>query len=113
MGWRRFPLHQRRVAPKVFKAVERALVPVKNVNNHLQIIEHHPLTARKAVNRNWTNCMLFSQPCLNFVCDCFQLRLRRGRAKHEEIGERGNCAQIQNDGVLRLFVRREFCAVFC
>ncbi len=71
MDWGRLPVYQRRVAPKVLEAVERAFVPVKNVDNDLQIIEHHPLTAWKAVDRHRANRMVLSQPRFNFVRNCF------------------------------------------
>jgi len=57
--------------------------------------------------------MILPQSRFNFICDRFELRLRRGRADHEEIGERGDRAQIQDDDVLRLLVRGEFRAGFC
>ena len=57
--------------------------------------------------------MILSQSRFNFICDRFKLRLRRGRANHEEIGERRDRAQIQDDDVLRLFVRGEFRAGSC
>jgi hypothetical protein len=57
--------------------------------------------------------MILPQPRFNFVCDRFKLRFGGGRANHEEIGERRDRAQIQDDDILRLFVRGEFRAVFC
>ena len=108
-----FPLEGRRVAPKVLQAVKSAFVPMKHVNNYLQIIEHDPLAGRETVNCHRSNRMILTQPRFNFICDCFKLRLGRGRANHEEIGERGDRAQIQDDDALRLFVRGEFRAGFC
>ena len=57
--------------------------------------------------------MILAQSRFNFICDRFELRLGRGRANHEEIGERRDRAQIQDDDVLRLFVRGEFRAGSC
>jgi hypothetical protein len=86
---------------------------MKHVDNYLQVIEHDPLAGRETVNCHRSNRMILSQPRFNFICDRFKLRLGRGRANHEEIGERGDRAQIQDDDVLRLFVRGEFRAAFC
>ena len=77
---------------------------MKHVDDHLQVIEHDPLTGRETVDCHRSNRMILSQSRFNFICDRFKLRLRRGRADHEEIGERGDRAQIQDDDVLRLFV---------
>ena len=66
-----FPFELRRVAPEIFQAVTVSFVPVKNVDNDLQIIEHDPLAGRKTVNRDRSNGMVLSQTRFNFVCDCF------------------------------------------
>ena len=113
MGRGCFPLHQRRVTPEVLEAVVRPIVPMENVNNNLQIIEHDPLARWKAVNRHRANCMVLSQVGFDFAGDRFQLRLGCRRANHEEICKCGDCTQVQNDDVLRLFVRGEFCATPC
>jgi len=86
---------------------------MKYVDDHLQVIEHNPLAGRETVNCHRSNRMILSQSRFNFICDCFELRLRRGRADHEEIRERRDRAQIQDDDVLRLFVRGELRAGFC
>jgi hypothetical protein len=67
----RFPFEAGRVAPQIFQAVKRSFVPVKNVDNNLQIIEHNPLACGKPVNRHGSHGMVLSQMRLNFVCDCF------------------------------------------
>ena len=67
----RFPFESRRVAPKIFQAVKRPFVSVKDMDNYLQIIEHDPLAGWKPVNRHGSNGMVLSQTRLNFVCDCF------------------------------------------
>lgn len=86
---------------------------MKHVDNYLQVIEHDPLAGWETVNCHSSNRMILPQSRFNFICDRFELRLRRGRADHEEIGERGDRAQIQDDDVLRLLVRGEFRAGFC
>jgi hypothetical protein len=86
---------------------------MKHMDNYLQVVEHDPLAGRETVNCHRSNRMILPQARFNFVCDCFKLRLGRGRANYEEIGERGDRAQIQDDDVLRLFVGGEFRAVFC
>ena len=100
----RFPFESRRVAPQVLQAVKGSFVPMKNVHNHLQIIDHDPLAGRKTVNRHGSNGMVLSQTRFNFICDRFQLRLRRSRAKHEKIRERRDRAQIEDNNIFRLFI---------
>jgi hypothetical protein len=107
------PLHSRRVPPQIFKAVKGALFLVKNVNNHLQEVEHHPLAGGKSINRHGSHRMVLSQSRFDFVGDRFQLRLRRAGADHKKIRKRRDTAQIQHDDVFRLFVRGEFRAGCC
>ena len=110
---RGIPFDPRCVAPQIFEAVESAFVPVKNVNNHLQVIEHHPLAGRKSVNGYRPYRVVFSQPGLDFACDRFELWLRRARADDEEIRKARDVAQIKQNNVLGLFVRGKFGAGFC
>ena len=113
MCHRRLPIHSRGVTPQIFEAVEGALVSVKNVDNHLQEIEHHPLTGGESINRDGPNRMILSQSRFEFVCDRFQLRLGRAGANHKKICKRRDAAQIQHNDVFRLFVRGEFRAGSC
>jgi hypothetical protein len=108
-----FPLEGRRVAPEILQAVKSAFVSMKHVDHYLQVIEHDPLAGRETINCHRSNRLLLSQSRFNFICDRFKLRLGGGRANHEEIGERRDRAQIQDDNVLRLFVRGEFRTGFC
>jgi hypothetical protein len=108
-----FRFYARRVAPQVFQAVEGALVSVKDVDNHLQVVEHHPLAGRKSVDRYWSKRMVFTQARFDFVCNRFQLRLRRAGANHKKIRKRRDIAQVQYNDVLGLFVRGEFRAGLC
>lgn len=107
-----FPLETRRVAPKVLQTVEGAFVSMKDVDHHLQVIEHDPLTSREPVDRYGSNRAILSQSRFNFVRDGFDLRLRCGRTNHEKIGERRDCAQIQDNNIFRLLVGSEFGASF-
>jgi hypothetical protein len=85
-------------------AVKRSFVAMKDVDNDLQIIEHDPLTGRKPVNRHgrmeWSSRKRVSIS----VRDCFELRLRCSRAKHEKIRERRDRAQVEDDNIFRLFI---------
>ena len=47
----RFPFQAWRVAPKVLQTVKSAFVAMENVDDHLQVIEHNPLTSREPVDR--------------------------------------------------------------
>jgi hypothetical protein len=60
---------------------------MKNVHNDLEIIEHDPLTRRETVHRDGTDIVIFFQPCLDFVCDRFQLWLGCARTNNEEVCE--------------------------
>ena len=86
---------------------------MENVDNHLSIIEHHPLAGGKSVNRYRAQRMVLTQPRFDFVRDGFELRLGRTRADHKEICEGRNAAQIQHNDVLGLFARGEFGAALC
>jgi len=86
---------------------------MKNVDNNLQEVEHHPLAGGKSINRYRPNRMVLSQSCFDFVCDRFQLRLGAAGADHKKIRERRDVAQIQHNDVFRLFVRGEFRAGCC
>jgi hypothetical protein len=57
--------------------------------------------------------MVFTQARFDFVCNRFQLRLRRAGANHKKIRKRRDAAQIQHNDVLGLFVRGKFRAGFC
>ena len=81
---------------------------MKDMDNHLQVIKHDPLARWETVNRHRSDRVILFQPRFDFVCNRFQLRLGRGRANHEEIGKRRNCAQIQDGNLFRLFVGGEF-----
>ena len=113
MCHRRLPIHSRGVTPQIFEAVEGALVSVKNVDNHLQEIEHHPLAGGKSIDRDGPNRMILSQSRFEFVCDRFQLRLGRAGTNHKKICKRRDAAQIQHNDVFRLLVRGEFRAGCC
>jgi hypothetical protein len=109
----RFPFEPGRVAPEIFQTVKGTFVPVKDMDNYLQIIEHDPLAGWKSVNRYGSNGMVLSQSCFNFIRDGFKLRLGRSGANHEKIGERRDRPQVQDNNLFRLLVRGEFRAGFC
>ena len=109
----RFPFQPRRVAPQIFQAVEGAFVAMKNVHDHLQIIEHHPLAGGKSVNRHGPQRMILSQSRFNFACDRFSCGSDVPEQITKKSVKRRDPAQIQDDNVFRLFVRGEFSAGFC
>ena len=80
---------------------------MEDVDNYFEIIEHDPLARRKSVDRHRSNLVIFLQACLDLARDRFQLRFRRRRADHEEIGEGGDAAQVQDDDVFRFFIGSE------
>lgn len=77
---------------------------VKDVNDHLQVIQDDPLAGRKAVDGHGFDFVLFLQTAGDFTRDRLQLRLRSGRTDHEEIGEGRDPAQIEDNDVFRLFI---------
>jgi hypothetical protein len=103
-----FPFDARRVAPQVFQGVEIASVAMENMHDHLQVIEHHPLTGGKTIDRDWPHRVIGLQPRFDFVGDCFELRFGTGGANHKKIGERGNPAQIEKHDVFGLLIGGEF-----
>ena len=50
-----FPIEPRCVAPEILKAVKRTFISMKHVHDHLQVINHDPLTGGKSVNCGWSN----------------------------------------------------------
>jgi len=52
------------------------------------------------------------QSVFDFARDRFQVRLGCARADYEKIGEGRDAPKIEDDNLLRLFVRREFGAGF-
>jgi hypothetical protein len=90
------------VAPKVFQGVVGALIGVKNVHEHGDVIDDDPLADGKAIDRCRPRVEAFLEPFLDFTGDGFEVRLARARADDVVIGERRNPAQIENDQVFRL-----------
>ena len=83
---------------------------MEDVDDHLQVIEHNPLTGGKTVHCDGTHSFIFPQACLDLTCDRLQLRLGRARTDDKKVGESGNSAQIEHDDLLGFFVRGEFSA---
>jgi hypothetical protein len=79
---------------------------MEDVNDDLHVIEHDPLACGKAIHRYGAHPIVL-EPSLDFARDRFQVRLGSARANDEEIGEGGDSLEIEDDNVLRLFVRRE------
>ena len=51
--------------------------------------------------------MVVLQSIFDRARDCLQVRLRGSRANNEEIGEARDSLQVEDDDILRLFVRCE------
>ena len=85
---------------------------MEDVDDHLQVIEHDPLTGRKSVDCYRTHRVVLFQSRFNLARNRFELRLGCRRANNEKIGEGRYPAQIQHDDLFRLFVRGEFGASF-
>ena len=96
----------RSVAPKIFQAVEIAFFAVEDVHDHLQVIDHDPLTSRKTIDRRGTQAMIFAQSGFDLARNRFQMRLGSPRANDEEIGERGDLRANRAPRSLPLSCRR-------
>jgi len=76
------------------------------MDDDLQVIENDPLARRKSVHRNGANPVLVFQPAFNLARDRFQVRLGSAGSNHEVIREARDALKIEDDNVLRFFVRR-------
>jgi hypothetical protein len=86
---------------------------MKNVHDDLHIIEHDPLARWKSVDGDRAHTVIALETALDFARDRFQVRLGRGGANHEKIGEGRYAMEIENGDLLRFFIRREFGASSC
>jgi hypothetical protein len=80
---------------------------VKNVNDHLHVIEHDPLAGGEAIHGNGAHAVVVLKAALDFARNRLQVGLGSSRADDEKVGEGRDALEIEDDNVLRLFVRRE------
>ena len=80
---------------------------MEDVNHDLEIIQNDPLARRKAIDCGGAASVVVTQTGFDLIRDCFQLRLRAGRANDEIIGEAGNSREIKNDDIFGFFVRSQ------
>jgi hypothetical protein len=85
---------------------------MENVYDDLEVIEHDPLTRRKAIYGCGANAMILFQARFNFPCDRLKLRLGSSRANDKEIGEGREVAKVQDNDVFGLLVRGKLRAGF-
>lgn len=83
---------------------------MKHMHDYLHVIEHDPLARRKSIHRDRAKTVIGFEPPFDFARDGFQVWLGRARADHEEIGKSRNTLEIEDDDLLRFFVRREVSA---
>lgn len=83
---------------------------MKHVHDYLHVIEHNPLARRKSIHRNRAETVIGFEPPFDFARDGFQVGLGRAGADHEKISKGRNTLEIENDYLLRFFVRREVSA---
>jgi len=81
---------------------------MEDVHDHLQVIEHHPLTGRKTVKGRRLGRMFLAQPVFNLAGDGLEMRFGRSRTNDEKVREGRDFAQIQNDDFFRLFAGGKF-----
>ena len=80
------------------------------MHHHLQVIEHDPLAGGKTVDGYGAQSMVFFEAPFELTGDRFEMRLGCGGANYKEVSKGRNSAKIQDDDLLRLFVRGEFSA---
>lgn len=77
---------------------------MKNVHDHLQVIEHDPLAGGESIDRHRFDPVILSQACLDLAGDRLEMGLGSSRANDKEIGKGGDAAQIQGNDLFRLLV---------
>jgi len=80
------------------------------MHDYLHVIEHYPLARRKSVDRDWPQAVIGFELPLDFACNGLQVRFRRAGANYEKIGKSRDPLEIEDDNLLRLFIRREVSA---
>jgi hypothetical protein len=85
---------------------------VEDVHDHLEVIDHDPLTGWKTVDGGGTKAMVFAQSRFDLARNRFQMRLRSPGANDEEIRERGDFPQIEHHDLFRFLVGSKLGAGF-
>ena len=100
----------RRVAPQFFELIKVACARIKDVDDHIPIVQEHPARFRLTVHaerQRLVRLHLF----LNFVDDRLDLPLAGRRRDDKVISEGGEGAEVQQDDIRSLLVRDNFCNV--
>ena len=92
------------IAPEIFERIIRPLLFRENVNHHVAVVGDDPLALRKTINGQGLDVMIFPKAFFHFVCDGLEVWLTGSGTDEEEIGERGNTAQVDGDDAFRLFI---------
>ena len=100
----------RGVGPEIFERVVVAFFLMENVDDHIRIIRHDPLTQREAVDARRANVVLLAQPILQFAHERLQMRLRVSRADDEKVREAGEAAHVERHEIFPFFVGEDFSA---
>lgn len=74
------------------------------MDHNVAIVGDDPLALRKSVHDERFDVVVLPKTLLQFVGDRFEVWLTRPGADQEEIGERGNAAQVDGDNAFRLFI---------
>jgi hypothetical protein len=77
---------------------------MKDVDHHLQVIEHDPLARRKSIDRHRPDFMFLLEARLNLARNRFQLRFGSGRTDDKKIGKTRNATQIPDNNVFGLLI---------
>ena len=108
-----FPAEARRIAPKVFEAVELAFVAMKDVDDDLQVIEHDPLARReirprqRRGSRDLSSAASSISPAIAFNCGSEAAEQITKKSVKVEISRRSRTTIF-----FRFLVRGEFRAKF-
>jgi len=80
------------------------------VDDHVEIIQHHPRAVHRAVHRARTLSNFLAHLAGDFLHDGAQMRFTRAGRNHKKIRHRRYFAHVEDDDVFRLFVVRELAA---
>jgi len=84
---------------------------MEDVDENVIVVHDDPAAGRKAVAVQRADADI-AETARNLIGDGLEVRFGRAVADQEEIGNVGNAANIENNGVLGLLVEGDFAAEF-
>src|SRR5262249_36564318 len=96
-------LHPRGAGPQSIEVIEIAHRLIEHVNNHVAVIDHHPLAPWIALDREWPYSRA-REVVLDPLRDGLDLSIGAPRADEEIIGERRQPPNLHHDQVVGLLL---------